>query len=576
MAQIKSNAQNKVLSNAKWRGLNENPDGDTKLKYGEASKMLNWKITKDNNLQIRPGYGLIADLGTTPVLGLWNGYVSGVLMTLCSCGGYLYSLDLGTGVKTEIGAVVGSFAHFFGFEGKCYLLTGSKYYCYDGTTLSEVAGYRPLVSITNVPSGGGTSLEQVNKLCGTRRCWFSPDGTATVFQLAETELTSIDYVKNLVTGENYPTTAYTASIENGTVTFTTAPAVGVNTIEIGWTFPTSYRSIVEAMRFSETYNGATDARVFIYGNGTNKTFYSGLDYDGKPRADYFPDLNEIAVDSENTPVTALIRHYDSLLCFKSDSAYIIRYGTLTLADSTITAAFYVTTLNRDIGNVALGQAALVKNQAVTLCGRSGYQWLLSSYGSRDERNAKCITDRVVSTLGGLDLKSALCFDYEYGTEYMISQGGKMVVYNYTSDAWYVYGNIPATCFLAVGGRLYFGTSGGKLMRLSRDYRNDNGADIAATWESGAMDFGADFRLKYSTDVFVVIKPESGARMEVTAQSNRRSDNDVKVVSSGLATFAHVDFNHFSFATSRQSLTDRLHISMKTFTFYRFCLDRVSK
>ena len=67
------------------------------------------------------------------------------------------------------------------------------------------------------------------------------------------------------------------------------------------------------MRFSETYNGQTDTRVFLYGDGSNTAIYSGLDYNGKPTAEYFPDLNEIAVDSANTPITSMIKHYDSFL-----------------------------------------------------------------------------------------------------------------------------------------------------------------------------------------------------------------------------------------------------------------------
>ena len=36
-------------------GLNENPDGDTKIRDGELSEMRNFKITRDRHLQVRPG-----------------------------------------------------------------------------------------------------------------------------------------------------------------------------------------------------------------------------------------------------------------------------------------------------------------------------------------------------------------------------------------------------------------------------------------------------------------------------------------------------------------------------------------
>ena len=211
MAQFTANTSDKVYKIDKFLGINENPDGDTNLKMGEASEMLNWRITKDNHLQVRPGYGEIVSLGTTPVLGMWTGFVQGAQVTVASCGGKLYKVDLSAKTSVEIGAVTGSYAHFFGFSEQLYLLTGSKYYVYDGTTLKEVEGYRPLVSVSNVPAGGGTALEQVNKLNGTRRVWFSPDGTATTFQLPEKDLASVDYVKNTADGAAVTFTADTAT-----------------------------------------------------------------------------------------------------------------------------------------------------------------------------------------------------------------------------------------------------------------------------------------------------------------------------------------------------------------------------
>lgn len=572
MAEIKGTSEQKVYTISKWLGVNENPDGDTKLKMGEASTMRNWRITKDGNLQIRPGYGDIVTLGGTPVLGIWTGYVNAIEITVASCADKLYKVDLSAKTTTEIGSVTGSYAHFFGFEKKLYLLTGSKYYVYDGTTLSEVVGYRPLISISNIPAGGGTLLQQVNKLTGTRRAWFSPDGTATTFQLPEKDLVSVDYVKK--TADDTAIT-FTADLATGIVTITPALAKGINSVEFGWTVSTAFRSSIEKMRFSETYNGATDTRIFLYGDGTNETFYSGLDYDGKPTAEYFPDLNVVSVDSANTPVTAMIKHYDSLLTFKANGAFITRYGTITLADGTLTSAFYTVPLNREIGNAALGQARLIKNNPFTLFGRSAYEWQLSSYAAKDERNAKSKSDRVVNTLAGFDFTKAICFDDEYNTEYYICQGGKCALYNYTADAWYIYDNIPATCFVSINGQLFFGTSDGKLMCFSRQYRNDNGAAINAHWESGAMDFARDYRLKYSTDIWLALKPESSARVTVTAQSNRTSDYADKVVASSLMTFTNIDFNHWSFATNRQPQTERVKLKVKKFTYYRLILTSIS-
>ena len=36
-----------------------------------------------------------------------------------------------------------------------------------------------------------------------------------------------------------------------------------------------------------------DSRIFVYGDGTNRAFHTGVDYDGTPRADYFLSLIHI-------------------------------------------------------------------------------------------------------------------------------------------------------------------------------------------------------------------------------------------------------------------------------------------
>ena len=288
------------------------------------------------------------------VRGIWSGYVNGAEYLAAACNGKLWSLTERAGVwtKTEIGTIVTTNGpvHMFGFDKKLFILDGDNYRVWDGVSLAPVAGYRPLISVSNAPSGGGTLLEQVNKLNGLRRAWFSPDGTASSFRLPEGSLASVDYVKKTVDGTAL---SFTANLASGVVALSPAPVAGTNSLEIGWTVSTSCRAQVIDMGYSETYNGETDTRLFLYGDGSNQTFYSGLDYDGNPRADYFPDLNVMAVDSANTPITAMIKHYDRLLVFKSDGSFITTYGTLTLADGTTAAGFYTAPAqprNRTCGN----------------------------------------------------------------------------------------------------------------------------------------------------------------------------------------------------------------------------------
>ena len=68
MAEIKESSDEKVFRVHEFLGLNESPDGDTKLKLGEASVMRNFKITRDRSLQKRPGLDSVGTLAANNVI----------------------------------------------------------------------------------------------------------------------------------------------------------------------------------------------------------------------------------------------------------------------------------------------------------------------------------------------------------------------------------------------------------------------------------------------------------------------------------------------------------------------------
>lgn len=570
MANIVSTSETKIFQIKSWLGLNESPDGDTHMKLGEAAEMRNFRITAENHLQIRPGYGPICTLAEgSPIKGMWSGYVKGVFHVVAACGGHLWDIDVSGKTATDKGEIDDSATFFFGFSEKLYILTGAEYYAWDGEgTAAVVEGYIPIVTTAAPPQGGGTLLESINLLTGKKRAEYSPDGESTVFQLPENNLDQIISVEGT-------DISYTSDLVKGTVTFQSAPPKGINTITFTWKKGDGDRKDVTGMRYAELYNGESDSRVFLYGNGTNKTIYSGLDEFGKATAEYFPQLNTISVDAENTPITAMIRHYDRLLIFKPDSAYSCSYSTITLDGGLTTAAFYVSSLNRSIGNEAPGQARLVSNNARTVFGRSVYTWSLASNSVRDERNAKIISDKVASLLAQFDISKSICFDDEWNQEYYIFYNGNAVVHNYQNDTWYYYTNIPVEAVVSVRDSLYFGTPDGRIMEFSRKYRNDDLKDIDAYWASGSMDFDMDWRRKYSSNIWVSIKPESQAMVYATAESNIKSDYPDKLITAGLATFLNMDFNHWSFGTNRKPQLIRAKLKVKKATYYKLIFYSVS-
>lgn len=589
MAVITGSNDIQVLKIRKFLGLNENPDGDTVLKNGELSEMRNFRITKDNHLQIRCGYKTVLNLADalreaegvttlsaeqTRCYGVWRGFVVGKEHTLVAYGGHVWDTTLYD--ARSLGKVTADETSFFGFEDKVYLLNGHEYLCWDGgdnTGFAPIEPYVPLIQTATTPEGAGTLLEEVNRLTNKRRVEFSPDGTAKEFKLPEQNLNEIYEVK--LNGEIAE--GWTGDTENGKVTFNEAPAVGTNTLEVAYSFGEGAAHEVTNMRYSEFYNGTTDGRVFLYGDGSNKAIYSGIRYDnGKPSAEYFPDLFEIAVGEANTPITALVRHYSRMMAYKPNSAWVVQYNTMTLEDKSTTAAFYVQPVNRQIGNDVFGQVKLLENNPLTIDVGSVYQWKSTSstsgYITNTENNAKRVSDRVADTLRGFDLTATRTFNIKNEHEYWFLCAGRALILNYATDTWYFYNNLPFEFLLEMENEEYGFCNDGRLVHFSRDYYSDDGEPIDCYAATGAMDFDKDWLLKYSPMLFVAMEPENNARIHVTVETNRRSDYAKKIVSYSLANFEHVDFGHFSFRTNRKPQVARVKMKVKKATYYKLIFE----
>ena len=497
----------------------------------------------------------------TVVRGLWSGFVGGREVLCAACSQRLWELEFqdGTWTKTDCGQIdTSKDVTMFGFQENLYILNGSQYRVWDGENLSDVTGYVPLVSTAVPPEGGGTLLEQVNKLSAYRRVRFSPDGEAKTFQLPETGIQSVESAA-YVGGESI--SGFSTNTQAGTVTFNTAPEKGVSSLEVTYKAAADDSAAVKAMRYMELYNGAQDSRVFLYGDGTNCCLYSGLDENGQPRADYFPDLNTVRIGDENTPVTGMIRHYNKLLAFKLDSAWVISYDTITLADGSVTAGFYISPVNRSVGNCAPGQVLLVENQPRTLDGRSVVEWKASNSGSitGDQRNAKRVSQRVDNSIRKFNLETARTFYDKYAHEYyVIGSDGTALINGVDADAWYIYTDFDAVCLINYKDELYFGTADGYLRHFTETAFSDNGRAIDCYWESGSMPFDRDFSRKYSAMIWIGIKPEENGYLKVTAETDRRSD-----------------FEAFSFTTDDAGAVPTMHrlkLKAKKFTYYKLILE----
>jgi hypothetical protein len=533
MAQVYRAKTSSIYRIERFRGLNESADAESSLKGGEATAMSNFKITPEGHLRVRPGLQTLTSLGSSPVRGLWTGYIGGTEHTLAACGGVIWRLNLSDGTKQNIGYMLDKSTNFFGFNGKVYILNGSQYFWWAGSgNVSAVVPYVPLIAVSTPPAGGGTLLERLNVLTGLRRQRFSPDGASSLYHLAEKAITQVTKVS--VNGNVLASDLYGVNVTQGMVTFGTGviPPLGENTVEIEYRKGNGSPELVTAMRFAETYNGLTDTRVFLYGNGSNRAIYSGLDEFGEPRADYFPEMNEVQIDSSNAAITAMIRHYDKLLAFKENGMWAITYGAVTLSDGSITGGFYVIPVNGEIGNLAPGQVKLVENSPISLYSGAFYTWSVT--GVRDERSAKRFSERADKLLAESDLSAAVVIDDNFSQEYCVHLGTKCVVYEYGTSVFYLYENLPEiSCGLAQGGDRYLGTTNGKIMKMSDSIFNDDGTAISCSWQAGLRGFGREMASKYSSGLWIRAKSEFGGLVSITAQDEKvQNRENMAVLNSG--------------------------------------------
>lgn len=586
----------KIFTVDKFLGLNESADGDTELKPGEASKIENFDITDNYNLKLRSGVKKIKNMGGK-ILNLETGNIGGrpwMMYTIASGESILVSVDYISDVGIEVGQVIlllnPSTTHpvkMFSMGGDIYVIARNRYKpapeivkmsIIDDVPKLDVVDlpYVPLMLSVAAPDGDGESLETANLLTSRFRAQYSADGEATEYQLPKYTAAVLEVKADDVAA----TGSFDA--EKMTYTFDTAPAKGINNVEFVCEMKEDEDLIAAREKFfnmkhCEAYNGSTDTRTFFYGDGSNVCFYSGIGQNGP--ALYVPLGNEIKADTSASPITAMARNYSSLIGFQPDGAFVISYEPITLADGKVIAGFYMRTASREFGNEMDNQVQTVNNYLRTVCGGSVYEWKYTSSQYRDERYAKRISEKVSRTLAKADVSKIItCDDNTTHTYYMFlnDDSGTVLVNRYDLEVWTVYRseafrNISHAA--VYDGKVVFCNDNvlfGFDAAANYDATGTEGErkQISACWESGFLDFGAKYRQKYSSRLWLSILPESGSELEVTVRTDKRSEYLSKVAGYSFLDFSRLDFSNFSFLNYAAPKVRRIQIKVKKFVYYK--------
>lgn len=539
-------------------GLNMNETGSTNLKLGESPKMVNFKISRDYKLEKMYGY-INKYEKTSKIRAMWFGLLDTTEVFVFVCGGKVYNED------TELGSLTDDITRIFEFNKKLYFINGHEYKEWNGTTFKDVDGYIPLVKIATTPNGVGTDYEPINVLTGKKRQTFSPDGTEKTFVLVENNLTSIDSVK-----VNGVETTVTKDLTKGTITFSTAPTQGVDTIEVQWTKGTGQRELVYKNHYFQTYGLADDTRVFLYGNADakNRIYFSDLG-NGIPDVTYFPGNNFIDIGSSNIAITDIQRQYDRIIINKEDSTYYSTYEQIRDNSGESIVAFPVYPLNKSHGAKPYNQGQVLDNY-VTTVDTSIVQW--TNTESKDERNAQIISQKVQTWLNEKDLSKVVTLDYQEEKEYWLAIDNEILIYNYENSC-YSLAQLPVkiTTFLSYKGIIYAGTENGKIIEFSKDATTYAGEIIKAEWQSGYYDFGIEEQRKTMRVLWITLKPWFKTSLDINYISDRDSGSEAKTIEKRSISYAHWNYARFTYNTQKSVKPFRVKLKAKKFAFLKLIL-----
>jgi len=433
--------------------------------------------------------------------------------------------------------------------GVLYILTGSAFLSYDGTTAKTVTdngnAYVPTTVISRTPTGGGTVLEPINLISDGFTNSFYGTASTTIYQLTETGLAATAVTAQVMNSsgvfvDKVEGTDFTVSRTTGKVTFGTAPGVspvaGVDNVRItAYKTRTGYKDRVAKCTVAALYGvGGAPDRLFLSGNPDypNQDWHSGYN-----DATYIPDTSYMLLGQEESAVMGYAIIGNKLAAHKSGSEngegvnVIVREGILDENDE---GAF-------PIVNTLVGVGAVSKYCFRTL----GREPLFLSDRGVYAITAEDITAERYSQLRSMFIKTALeaesdlsdAFAYVWGDYYMLAAGsgiylldGLQKVYrrdvpysNYQYEC-YRFENVPARVLFEEDGRLYFGTEGGKIYRFFNDpdavtSYSDDGAPIVAWWDT--PEISGDSFYKNKTFRYVAVKLAAAVRTGVVILYRRK-------------------------------------------------------
>lgn len=562
----------------------------TTIPFFNSPDIKNMLPNSRGDLDSRRGWKTIKDFGAVKINGIME-YLNGEILVVAGNKIYTSKDNYAASLITTVDAEHEGFM----YNGKLYIINGNKYLVYNGTTITEVVGYTPTITITTPSSGGGTAFEELNLIAKRFKQSFQQTSAAnTTFQMAYASLgagavtAQVWNTTTKVYDNKVETTHFTVNRTTGLITFLVAPPLsslvdGNDTVIIDVEKDLGTRSTIEKCTTYAIYGGNTEISVWLTGNPDLPNY----DWNSKVSAGindptYFPKNNFDIVGAPDQAIVGYEHYYDNLIIYKTKSTWI-RSATLTTTGNTYTKQI----VNNKYGCLSKKSIALVDNFPWALT-KDGYG-KVNPYYQQSEKNVDIMSIAInynkntnFSDIKGLlessNLSNVCAIDFQdhlYISDASLDQVWVCDYNVYKKDdisgddfpQFYRYTNCKATHWLESEGKLYFGTADGKLRlvreRTDADCYTDDNDPIDCYWTLKLTDFESPEYRDNVNEVFYTILGYSATYVDLYTRSNnkelwelRKSEEITSMV------YSNLTYSIFTYAGTLFPKTFRAKIKLK--------------
>ena len=368
-----------------------------------SADILNMVPLSDGSLKKRCGYKKLFSLPAPPK-AIWTGRLGGNDIAFIVADRTLYTFDFSTNsiTRTQNVGSQSPNADFFCYNGGIYLLEGTKIYEISHGDLRLPYGYVPLVGKNWSDSLIGEINEPRNLLNNYGRITYIVSDNATNFFKTDSPISAIHAV--FVNDIKIDSTRYTITAMPRTVSI--SGLYPGDRVEMHFTYTSTadrqaYNSLLSCTS-GVVFGGITNTRPFLWGSDDSSLMFSSR-FVSKAQLEeskkvftasdtmYFPVNCEFKAGDGRSPITAVSRHYDRLLIFTEENAW--------MADSSTCDTEDIPTLNINscYGARAPKGAALLGNNPYTISAEGIIQWS-SNTDELNDCNASSISESIAELL----------------------------------------------------------------------------------------------------------------------------------------------------------------------------------